>query len=560
MKKVISIILTLTTLLALSVPANAETATTITSGDFVFTIGDDGASVKSYTGTEQNVVIPSEVQGKTVISIGNAAFSGNNSITSVVIPETVEGIMDYAFIHCTNLSSITANKLENVKSIGPAAFYNTAWYNSKPDGLVYLDDCLIDYKTSTTETLKTLPNTLYVQNGTRHIAQDAFKDTTGLATVVLPEGVEIIDESAFENCQSLTSINLPLTLTTIGSFAFKDCVSLSQFSIPQSVTAVGMNILQYTAWEENQDYGILSLDNWMLGYKYQYDEQDYSINSPVTLEISGGIKNIAVGALFEAELLETLVIGEGVETIGIAAFAECPYLSEVTLPQTLKKIDISAFENCPMLINIAFPSGLQTIGSYAFYRCPSLSVIELPTSVTEIEPKAIGYSYNETSNSVEKLNVTIAGEGGSAAQTYANNNGFAFVDVSAGEEIPTTTVPSYTNPTENTNPTETTNPTENTNPTQPTTPTENTNPTQTTTTTTQNNTENTTNGDTTPQKGDVNGDGKISVADARKLVVAIAKNDTEELLEFGDVNNDGKVSVADARKIVVAIAKNDFNF
>ena len=158
------------------------------------------------------------------------------------------------------------------------------------------------------------------------------------------------------------------------------------------------------------------------------------------------------------------------------------------------------------------------------------------------------------------MNVTIAGEGGSAAQTYANNNGFAFVDVSAGEEIPTTTVPSYTNPTENTNPTETTNPTENTNPTQPTTPTENTNPTQTTTTTTQNNTENTTNGDTTPQKGDVNGDGKISVADARKLVVAIAKNDTEELLEFGDVNNDGKVSVADARKIVVAIAKNDFNF
>ena len=43
-------------------------------------------------------------------------------------------------------------------------------------------------------------------------------------------------------------------------------------------------------------------------------------------------------------------------------------------------------------------------------------------------------------------------------------------------------------------------------------------------------------------------------------LITIAKNDTEELLEFGDVNNDGKVSVADARKIVVAIAKNDFNF
>ena len=54
--------------------------------------------------------------------------------------------------------------------------------------------------------------------------------------------------------------------------------------------------------------------------------------------------------------------------------------------------------------------------------------------------------------------------------------------------------------------------------------------------------------------------GKVSVADARKIVVAIAKNDTDGLLESCDVNNDGKISVADARKIVVAIAKNDYNF
>ena len=60
--------------------------------------------------------------------------------------------------------------------------------------------------------------------------------------------------------------------------------------------------------------------------------------------------------------------------------------------------------------------------------------------------------------------------------------------------------------------------------------------------------------------GDVNGDGKVSVADARKLIVAIAKGNTEDLIEFGDVNGDGRISVADVRKIVVAIAKNDFNF
>ena len=61
-------------------------------------------------------------------------------------------------------------------------------------------------------------------------------------------------------------------------------------------------------------------------------------------------------------------------------------------------------------------------------------------------------------------------------------------------------------------------------------------------------------------KGDCNGDGKVSVADARKIVVAIAKGTQNELLEFGDVNGDGKISVADVRKIVIAIAKGDFNF
>ena len=54
--------------------------------------------------------------------------------------------------------------------------------------------------------------------------------------------------------------------------------------------------------------------------------------------------------------------------------------------------------------------------------------------------------------------------------------------------------------------------------------------------------------------GDLNGDGNISVADARKLVVEIAQGDRVDL-SVGDFNGDGKISVADARKLVVAIAK-----
>ena len=59
--------------------------------------------------------------------------------------------------------------------------------------------------------------------------------------------------------------------------------------------------------------------------------------------------------------------------------------------------------------------------------------------------------------------------------------------------------------------------------------------------------------------GDVNGDGRISIADARTLVVAVASAKTQDVVN-GDVTKDDKITIADARKIVVAVAKNDFNF
>ena len=58
-------------------------------------------------------------------------------------------------------------------------------------------------------------------------------------------------------------------------------------------------------------------------------------------------------------------------------------------------------------------------------------------------------------------------------------------------------------------------------------------------------------------KGDAFADGKLSVADARKIVVAIAKGETDKILS-ADMNGDGKITVADARKLVVAIAKGEY--
>ena len=59
------------------------------------------------------------------------------------------------------------------------------------------------------------------------IGEYAFRNCSGLESVVIPEGVRIIDEYAFCNCTNLTSVVIPSSTTRIGDFAFGGCTRLS---------------------------------------------------------------------------------------------------------------------------------------------------------------------------------------------------------------------------------------------------------------------------------------------------------------------------------------------
>lgn len=57
-------------------------------------------------------------------------------------------------------------------------------------------------------------------------------------------------------------------------------------------------------------------------------------------------------------------------------------------------------------------------------------------------------------------------------------------------------------------------------------------------------------------RGDVNGDGEITVADANAVIDAILKDDAEtELMSRADVNRDGEVTVADVNRVVDLILR-----
>ena len=72
----------------------------------IFEKTDAGYSVTGYEGTPTAVVIPDTYEGLPVTSIGNWAFEGCTSLTSVTIPDSVTSIEDYAFNRCHKLIEV----------------------------------------------------------------------------------------------------------------------------------------------------------------------------------------------------------------------------------------------------------------------------------------------------------------------------------------------------------------------------------------------------------------------------------------------------------------------
>jgi hypothetical protein len=92
------------------------------AGDFTYTVGGSPmtATVTGYSGSNATVTIPATLGGYPVSTIGQNAFNGATSITSLSMPDTVTVIEQQAFYACGYMTSITLSK--NLTTIGGWAF------------------------------------------------------------------------------------------------------------------------------------------------------------------------------------------------------------------------------------------------------------------------------------------------------------------------------------------------------------------------------------------------------------------------------------------------------
>lgn len=250
---------------------------------FAYSENDDG----TVTITGGNIVtpkleIPAELEGKKVSAIGMNAFTGNNVITDLVIPEGVTTLYWYSFNTCRNLETVTlpdslefidgwaferCSKLKtinvpaNVTRINGGAFAQNSSMTSitcdpanknyvSVDGVLFTKDMkeLVAYPGGI-QGGYTVPATV------NHIGDAAFYGALGLDSVTILGNLDFIGFEAFAECSKLTDVAIRDGVNYVGYWAFRGCDGIKSLTVPQSVTNIG-----------NQAFGFAYADHKLSGF------------------------------------------------------------------------------------------------------------------------------------------------------------------------------------------------------------------------------------------------------------------------------------------------------
>ena len=290
-----------------------------------------------------DLVVPSTVEysGKTyqVTRIGNDAFSDDDYVTGVKLPESINSIGTYAFNDCDRLTKIDIPA--SVKSIEYRAFYSC-------------------------DKLKEVT----LHEGLETIGDEAFYNNYQLSIITLPSTLKTIGIRSFRACTSLTSIAIPNSVTTMGEDVFNDCTALTTVTLSNQLTAIGNYAFRGTGLRSIE---IPASVQTIGDYAFQGCKSLVSVIFPATMNSLG--KYTFQGCTS----LASISIPEGITRLEEAAVADCYALATVTLPSTLTYIGKWAFSGSSALTSITIPENVKTIEQNAFTSSPLLtSIYSLP--------------------------------------------------------------------------------------------------------------------------------------------------------------------------------------
>ena len=388
--------------------------------------------------SDHSKYVPSSL--KTVIitdgtSIGDSAFYGCSSITSITIPDSITSIDNVAFKNCSSLEELryTGNIQDwcAIKGLSGLTQYG------KTTKRLYING-------------NEITGELNIPNGVADIPSYAFYGCSALTSVTIPEGVTNIGYSAFGWCSNLANITIPNSVTSIEAYAFNFCDKLQYYEYDNAyylgnatnnfivlvkakdryITSCAIHedtkfvysgaFTNCSSLQYNEYDNAYYLGNATNNYLALIKAKDKAITSCVIHETT---KIIYGNAFYGCNALTSVTIPDGTTNIGGRAFYQCSALTSITIPSSITSIGDGSFEYCSSLEEIRYTGGIKDwcaisgleylmrygkltktlyingkemsgelvipndmteISAYAFYNCGSITSVVIPNSVTSI--------------------------------------------------------------------------------------------------------------------------------------------------------------------------------
>ena len=372
----------------------------------------EGAFMGIETITE--VIMPDSI-----VELGQNVFMGCTGLESVILSESLLAISNYAFMGCTALSYIDLPI--NLELIGMFAFANSGLTSIIiPESVVVISFGSFVGCVGITEI--NLPNSLLV------LADGALAGTR-IETIIIPDLITSIASSLFLDCVNLTSITIPEQIISIGNSAFEGCTSLTNIIIPNSIEYIGSNaFLNCTSLEEVIFETGIQLD-------YIQISVFENCSSLTSILIPESVTEIRRRAFYGCSSLTEIFISEFVSYIEDIVFAECNSLVNIfvsednneykdvngvlyhksgykllqmpqnknvvtyEIPLSVEYIDAYAFYGNPYIESIYIDEGVVNIGENAFSKCANLAVITV-NSLNLYYQSIDGVLYNKSGNTL----------------------------------------------------------------------------------------------------------------------------------------------------------------
>jgi len=342
--------------------------------DLTFIDNGNGVKIVGYSGSAENLSIPSSIYGKTVNAIGTGAFQNCSTLKTVIVPDTVTKIGFGAFNGCNGLVEIT------LPFVGMSA--NATESRWAVFGYIFGDKDLSDddMDRSTTK---------YSTSGsTGYTSQSYYSDNTNyMFYFAIPKSIRKvtitnqtkIPEYAFQNCDLIKEIKFTAEISDVGLKSFQKCSALSVCDFSASDSTI---INQY--------------------------------------------------AFQNCTSLTTFTVPDGVIKISAYTFDGCTALTTLAIPNTVETISACAFKNCAGLTSITVPNSVTSIGGAAFAGCNGLVEMTLPfvgsnINATEDRWAVFGYIFGDKDpddNDMDKSTTkySTSGSAGLTSQSHWSDN------------------------------------------------------------------------------------------------------------------------------------------